>query len=124
MPTAAEDRDAIRALLSRYCFAIDTGAAEDFADLYTVDGRFEGPGEPIVGRQALRALAETAEPGSMHRMVTNEVIDVDGDQASCRSSILLISGGAIVMTGRVHDELRRVDGRWRIAHRRFSADAR
>jgi len=124
MVTSPDDRDAIRELLALYCWYIDTGVAEEWADLYTEDGRFEGNGAPIVGREALRAFASTLDSGSMHRMVTNEVIDVDDGDATCRSSILITSGGTIVMTGRVYDELRRVGGRWRIAHRRFTADPR
>lgn len=122
MATTAEDRDAIRDLLARYCLYADTGATEEWVDLYTDDGRFEGSGDPVVGREALRAFGSSFAGGSMHRVAANEVIDVSADSAVCRSSILLTSGGTIVTTGRVHDELRRVGGRWRIARRRFTAD--
>jgi ketosteroid isomerase-like protein len=122
--TVAEDRDAIRDLLARYCLYADTGAVDEWVELYTEDGRFEGHGDPVVGRDALRGLASSFAGSSVHRVATNEVIDVSRDSAVCRSSIILTADGAIVMTGRVHDELRRVSGGWRIARRRFTPDPR
>ena len=124
MVALAEDRDAIRDLLARYCLYIDTGATHEWVETYTEDGRFEGDGDPVDGREALSAFVSGLTSGSMPRMATNEVIEVDGDTAVCRSSILITAGGTIVMAGRVHDELRRVDGRWHIAHRRFTPDPR
>ena len=122
MATVAEDRDAIRDLLARYCLYADTGAADEWVEIYTEDGRFEGNGDPVVGRDALRAFASSFAASSMHRVVANEVIEVSGDSAVCRSSILLTAGQRIVMSGRVRDELRRVGGRWHIARRQFTAD--
>lgn len=123
--TATEDRDAIRDLYARYCWHIDTGAADEWADCFTDDGEFlvEG-GEPLVGREALRAFAASLTTGGLHHMVLNEAIDIDGDAAAYRSSVLVVSHGAIVTTGRAQDSLRRVDGSWRIASRRFRPDAR
>lgn len=119
--TLAEDRDAIRDLYARYCHDIDSGAAASWADAFTDDATFDaGFGEPLVGRDALLAFASGLAPGSVHHMVLNEAIDVDGDTATCRSSVLVISGGAVVAAGRSDDVLRRVDGRWRIAERVFA----
>jgi hypothetical protein len=56
-------------------------------------------------------------------MVVNHVIDVDGDSASCRASVFLTAGTAIVSVGRTTDELRRVDGSWLIARRSFVSDS-
>jgi uncharacterized protein (TIGR02246 family) len=124
MASDAEDRDAIRDLLARYCLYIDTGAVDEWVEVFTDDGRFEADGDPVVGRDALRAFGSGLNSGSMHRMVTNEVIEIDGDTAECRSSILITADRSTVMTGRVHDQLRRIDGHWHIAHRRFTPDGR
>jgi SnoaL-like protein len=106
MTSLAEDRDAIRDLFARYCLYVDSGAAQEWAATFTEDGVF------VVSLPA----------GALHHMVINEAIDVDGDTAVSRSSVFVTSKGAVVTTGRSEDELRRIDGTWRIAHRTYVAD--
>ena len=125
VPTLADDRDAIRDVYARYVSALDAGDAATFASLYTDDGVFVGGGtggDDVVGREALEAFAAGLAPGSVHRLSLNHVIDVDGDTAVCRSSIVVLAGTAVVSAGRVLDGFRRVDGAWRIARREFTAD--
>jgi SnoaL-like domain len=38
MPTAIEEKDAIREVLAEYCFALDGGRYDDMAALFTGDG--------------------------------------------------------------------------------------
>jgi uncharacterized protein (TIGR02246 family) len=121
--TSAEDREAISDLLARYCLYFDQGAAAEWASLYCEDGEFRGAGQHLQGRPALQAFLEELPPSPTHRLTCNHVVDVDGDRARCHSSVVLLAGGAIVSSGRVVDELRRVDGSWRIARRNFEADA-
>jgi uncharacterized protein (TIGR02246 family) len=121
MPSTSEDRDEIRDLFARYCLHIDAGEAAEWAALFTEDGVFDMGSEPLVGREALAVFAGSLG-ASMHHMVLNEVIDVDGDVASSRASILVVAGGQLVTTGRYRDTLRREDGRWRIAKRTFTPD--
>jgi hypothetical protein len=123
MPTLTEDRDAIRDLFARYCLYVDTGAADDWATTFTEDGEFLTGRDTLVGHAALQSFAASLPPGGLHHMVTNEAIDVDGDTATCRTSVLVISKGVVVTTGRSLDELRRVDGTWRIARRTYAPDA-
>jgi uncharacterized protein (TIGR02246 family) len=125
VPSLADDRDAIRDVYARYVTALDNGEAATFAGLYTDDGVFVGGGtggDDVVGRDALEEFAAGLRPGSVHRLSLNHAIDVDGDAAVCRSSIVVLAGVAVVSAGRVHDELRRVDGAWRIARRTFTPD--
>ncbi len=122
VPTISEDRDEIRDLLSRYCLYFDEGAAAEWARLYCDDGEFIGSGQHLKGREAITALLAGLAPSTVHRVTVNHVIDVDGDRARCRSSVLLLEGGVIVSSGRVLDELARVDGTWRIARRTFTSD--
>ena len=121
----ADDRDAIRDVYARYVTALDAGEAATFASLYTDDGVFVAGGtggDDVVGRAALEAFAAGLVPGSVHRLSLNHLIDVDGDTAVCRSSIVVLAGTAVVSSGRVTDELRRVAGAWRIARRTFTPD--
>ena len=124
MTSRVEDRDAIRDLYARYCWNIDSGAADAWADCFIEDGRFiVGGGHELAGREALRAFADSLANGSLHHMVMNEAIDVNGDTATYRSSVLVLSNGTIVTTGRSEDTLTRVEGVWKIAHRNFTPDA-
>jgi hypothetical protein len=122
MPTLAEDRDAIRDLFARYCLYVDTGAAGDWAATFTDDGEFLAGGDPVTGHAALKSFAASIPSGTLHHMVINEAIDIDGDIARCRSSVLVTSKGAVVTTGRSEDELRRINGSWRIARRTYAPD--
>jgi hypothetical protein len=120
--TLTDDYEAIRDIYARYCLYLDTGAVSEWVSLYTDDGEFSGAGDHIVGRQALEDYAARLGAGTVHRLVLNHVIDVNGDTATCRASVVLTSGTAIVSVGRTTDQLRRILGSWRIARRSFVAD--
>jgi uncharacterized protein (TIGR02246 family) len=119
----AEDRDAIRDLTARSCLFIDTGRAEEWAALWTEDGVFDlGGGRIVRGRDELREHAAHLVPGTVHHLATNLVINVDGDTATNEMSMLLTSKGTITLVARVHDVLRRVDGRWLLHHKSYDVD--
>ena len=123
MPTLTEDREAIRDLFARYALYIDSGRAEEFANLFTEDGRFDTKmGDPVVGRDALREFAGSVPAGMMHHMFTDHVIDIDTDSAHCEMSSIVTSKGQIMMVAHTHDDLRRVDGEWKIADRTYTTD--
>jgi uncharacterized protein (TIGR02246 family) len=126
VPSLAEDRDAIRDVYARYVQSLDTGESAAFAALYTDDGVFVGGGtggDDVVGRAALEEFAAGLNTGSVHRLSLNHLIEVEGDTAVCRSSMVVLSGTIVVSAGRVTDELCRVDGSWRIGRRTFVPDA-
>ena len=126
MATLAEDRDAIRDLYARYASDIDAGAdrAEEWSRHYAEHGVFEmgGDMEPLVGREALRAFCLTMPTSGVRHALSNLVVDVDGDTATCEALVIVIVGGRIVSTGVAQDELHRIDGRWQIVRRVFSPD--
>ena len=121
--TLADDRDAIRDVFARYCLYFDSGRGAECAVLFTEDGTFDTRmGDPVVGRTALAAMVNANPPGLTHHWITNFVIDVDGDQATCVASAMVMSKGVILMTAHTHDELQRVDGEWRIKFRTYEPD--
>ena len=122
MRTASEDREEIRELYARYCLYFDQGMAAEWAQLYTEDGEFVGAGQHLHGRQAMEEFLAGQARSDVHRFTCNHVIELHGDRAFSRSSVLLIAGGAVLSSGRTEDQLTRVDGAWRIAHRRFTPD--
>ena len=118
------DKDEIRELLARYCFALDAERFEEMAALFTQDGVWEtafGTGTGRVGIVAqARAIATAPRPRRVH-LTTNIVIDLDGDTATARSNWALIQNGpdgpVIGSGGRYADRLAKVDGRWLFRHR-------
>ena len=78
--------------------------------------------------EALHAMGsgdrDPSGPQSRHTPTTF-VIEGEGDEATMRSYVSVVGtgeGASIVFQGRYEDELRRVDGRWRIKHRRILTD--
>ena len=122
----AEDHVAIRNLAGRYSQALDLGDPAAWAEVFTDDGVMEmvAQGYEIKG-ETLRSLPRDGEPSSGRHIPTTFVIDGAGDEATMRSYVTVVSTddpARIVFQGRYEDRLRRVDGEWRIAHRRILTD--
>jgi len=83
MPTAAEDKDAIRELMAEYCFHLDDGRYDDMAALFTEDGAWDTAFGKATGRAAIAALA-AAE---------------DSEAVGARSSDAAVAGGTGEGTG-------------------------
>jgi 3-phenylpropionate/cinnamic acid dioxygenase small subunit len=63
-------------------------------------------------------------PRTKH-VVTNPIVEVDGDTASCRSYYTVLQQTddfplQVIVSGRYHDQFERVDGRWRFSFRDYS----
>jgi uncharacterized protein (TIGR02246 family) len=118
------DKDEIRELLARYCFALDADRFEEMAALFTPDGLWEtafgtGSGRDGIVAQA-RGIATGPRPRRVH-LTTNIVIDLDGDTATVRSNWALVQNspdGPVIGSGGAYaDRLVKVDGRWFFKHR-------
>lgn len=132
------DKLEIRELLERYMRCNDDRAGDRLAELFDDDAILQVAGTVHTGREAIRSLFSTpdagdpppwSEPGellkqpsSLHVM-SNPIIEVDGDTATAESDFVVFrrdDAGKVgpLLAGRFRDRLaRRGDGRWVITHR-------
>ena len=78
-----EDRAEISDVLARYCFFVDEGRSDAWADLWTDDGVFVGIApEPIEGREALKMIPGWSLSGGCRHKLVNLILeygDTDND---------------------------------------------
>ena len=117
------DKDEIRELTARYCFAVAEGDADAIVGLFCEDGSFALRGRRVEGTAQLREFYGGAAAGTTPKpFIQNHVIDVDGDTATGRCGVeirMVNDGEAYTVAGHYADSYRRVDGRWRFASRDF-----
>lgn len=134
MASILEEKEAIRDVMSAYCFYVDNGEFEKFTNLFTVDGIFEaGPLGKLQGREAIRNFITAAVPrggeGPARKHCTlNHLIRVSGTEAQADSYIIVLresdSGGSIMasLAGRYEDLLVKETGEWRFKVRKIHFD--
>jgi len=129
MPTAVEDKEAIREVLAEYCFRLDDGRFAEMAALFTEDGTWDTAFGKATGRTAiaelassLRMRAEQPRPRAVH-LVTNIAIALDGESAGVRSNWMVMQnnplGPCIGSGGAYLDEMVRAEGRWLFRYRKI-----
>jgi uncharacterized protein (TIGR02246 family) len=124
-----EDRTAIQELYAEYNFAIDDERPADFAACFTPDGVLDvGYGDPVSGTEALATFAAGTNqvmPGMRHS-VTNLILTGHDDGATGKAYLYTYrataEGHQVILTGRYHDSLRRVDGLWKFSSRTMTPD--
>ena len=128
MALSLEDREAIRDLFARQNLAYDRREAQATAAMFTEDGILELSGDlRFQGRASIegymgRLLKVT---GDDYRHWTNSlVMDGDGDEAQVECYLIAfgMSDGSLRLAGRYFDRLRKVDGVWKFAHRRYQRE--
>lgn len=124
-------------LMNEYCFRIDAGDVDGFAELFR-RGTWEVLGDPgggATGSEAVRAaladlvLYDGGKPRTKHVM-SNVQIDVDpgGQVATARCYITVFQAVPPdfplqpIFAGDYRDRFVREDGAWRFARREISAD--
>ena len=123
-------------LYARQSRLIDSGDAAAWAATFTADGVFASPSypEPATGTQQLIAFAERFAAGNASGTVSRHVItNVDVLPGADEDRLVVHAYLQIVATPRgefsrlvrlttITDQLRRLDGAWRVAHRQVLRD--
>lgn len=131
------DKMAITDLLSRYYSNFGGTASDAFDKYYTDDATFDVNGHVAHGKKEIEGiyadLASTGDSpatrGTFHMLMTNPVIDVNGDTATATllwTGILNTKVDAppqFVEQGREYDRLVKKDGKWLIQKRVVIADS-
>ena len=132
------DRVAIEDMITRYYANFGRqDAAEDFGTYYTEDAVFDVNGVVSTGREEIEALYTDmgeegdapARQGTFHMIISNPVIDVDGDTATAEFMWTGVMNTTVEARpqlweqGREYDLLVRQDGQWRIRKRVVIADS-
>ena len=131
----ARDRQQIEELMWKYARALDTGNAEAYAALYTVDGQFGAGANATKGRDALKQMitgtgrqggAQPAAPRPQlyHTSANHQLVFIDKDHARLDAYHITLAAGSgretpprVAGVGRSIDEFERVNGQWLIKSR-------
>lgn len=124
---SAEDRFAIADLFARYMWAIDGGDVETLVSCFAPDGSLESPAVgKYSGHDNIRAFATRfaqfrTRGTELRHVLSNMLIDVDGDTAFAKCYLLVfqVRNGTskLLGPGRYEVQLRKLDGEWRFQHR-------
>jgi ketosteroid isomerase-like protein len=132
MSSALEEKEAIRDLMSAYCFYVDNGEFDKLAGLFTEDAIFEaGPFGRLQGRRAIYDFinAQVPRPGegpARKHCTLNHVIRLSGSEARADSYVVVLrecSAGIMAsLAGRYEDILVKQAGEWRFKVRKIHFD--
>ena len=129
-----EDIEEIRILLTDYGRFLDTHDLKGYSQLFAEDGEWVGGFGSAKGPAAIQALMEKNlgvtsknKPGSTYHLLTNFVVDVQGNTATAWSRWTFVVTGAdnkpaMLYGGHYDDTLVRESGRWRFKRRVVTAD--
>jgi uncharacterized protein (TIGR02246 family) len=121
-----EDRAEIEQLLLNYGRHLDARDFKAYSQLFARDGVWQGGMGTVQGPTAIQTFMEKAIPGPNtahnYHLLSNFVIDVQGDSATAWSRWQFVAPGAdgrpiVAQAGRYDDELVREDGRWKFKRR-------
>jgi len=129
MPTAVEEKDAIREVLAEYCFRLDDGRFAEMAELFTESSTWDTAFGRATGRAAvaelahdIRSKAGEQRPRGIH-LVTNISITLDGASARVRSNWTVVQnspeGPKIGSGGAYQDELVKEGAQWLFRYRKI-----
>jgi ketosteroid isomerase-like protein len=123
------DREQIRDLVHRYCWAVDKGELTDvmalFHDPCTL---ILAPGKKYEGREAVRRWYDVYMRNRMEvlrHLIHNQVMTIDGDSATSKSyfdAVGDLKGESITVAGYYEDTLLRVNSEWKFTEKIIRLD--
>jgi hypothetical protein len=129
------DRIRIEDMMTRYYDDLGKAGGEKMARHYTEDGILDVNNMVFTGRKEIEKIynttgEETGEvyEGTVNTLVTNFIIDINGDEASCWLIYTNVMNESIekppryLEQGRDYTRLVKRDGRWLIKHRWITSD--
>lgn len=123
------DREAIRDVVHRYCFAVDRGTLEQVMALFDDECDLElVPGKKYRGRDAVHRWYDQymrTRMNVLRHLVHNQVIEVSGNQAFSKSyfdAVGELKGESIVVAGFYEDRLRKHGAQWKFAEKVIRLD--
>jgi len=125
-----QDRVAIAELLNNYILSIDSHNNEQFADNFTNDGVYDSPWGIAQGRDAIIGNigywhSSGITKGKRHFIGAWRVTELSGTTAKAESNYWIAEAEntpGLVATGYYLDTLKKVNGAWKIAHRKQVVD--
>lgn len=133
------DRIQIEDFLTRYYYDLSTGKAKELAEYFTEDAVLDVDGTVAKGHAEIAKLyqrpegasspAATAQRRRGHMLLTNPIINVEGDIATAHliwTGVMNEGIGkppSLYEEGREYTELRKVKGKWLISRRFISSDS-
>ena len=125
-----EDQLAIKRVILEYAVRLDARDFDGYVALFAKDGTWQNGKTVKHGRKEIRQMLVdiygNPPPGYVnndsYRIVSNVLVDIDGDHATAHSRQLTIMRGengspTPRLSGIYDDELIREDGKWKILHR-------
>ncbi|MDP1813191.1 MAG: nuclear transport factor 2 family protein [Leadbetterella sp.] len=124
------DSVAIGGLLNNYILSIDSHDNEQFANNFTDDGIYDSPWGIAEGRQAIIGNISYwhnsgITKGKRHFIGSLRITELTEDAAKAESNYWIAEAETtpgIVATGYYIDTLKKVNGAWKIAHRKQVVD--
>lgn len=119
-----EDRAAIEELVALYTLHAAAADAGKLARLFTEEGIFHAvAGDAPQGHDALTAyFRKSLAPGKTVPIAGQLHVELDGDKArlKCLMATTFFDGRQGGFCGHYDDELRKVDGAWKFASRKYT----
>lgn len=122
-----EDKEEIRTLLLDYGRTLDARDLQAYSELFAKDGEWIGGFGSVKGRAELfefmkKNVGTGPNRGNTYHLLTNFVINVNGNTATASSRWSYVIGNAdkkpvLEHSGRYEDTLVREDGRWKFQKR-------
>lgn len=124
------DKFDIVALMNNYILSIDSHNNEQFADNFTEDGIYDSPWGVAEGRAAILANIDYwhrsgITKGKRHFIGAVRILSLTGDTAQVESNYWIAEAETtpeLVATGFYLDTVKKLNGTWKIAHRKQVVD--